>query len=95
MCSKISKSLFCINRIKNFVNGDSLKQLYYAMVHSHLSYCLNVYSCANTTALQKLRVKQKEALKVPKREIFLTEVIILSYPIWTGDLGTKAKNRFV
>jgi hypothetical protein len=35
------------------------------------------------------------ALKVPKREIFLTELIILSYPIWTGDLGTKAKNRFV
>jgi hypothetical protein len=25
LCSKISKSLFCINRIKNFVNGDSLK----------------------------------------------------------------------
>ena len=31
-------------------------------------------------------------LKVPKREIFLTELIILRYPIWTGDLGTKAKN---
>ncbi len=31
-------------------------------------------------------------LKVPKHEIFLTELIILSYPIWTGDLGTKAKN---
>jgi hypothetical protein len=25
LCSKVSKSLFCINRIKNFVNGDSLK----------------------------------------------------------------------
>jgi hypothetical protein len=34
-------------------------------------------------------------LKVPKREIFLTELNILSYPIWTGDLGTKAKNGFV
>ncbi len=31
-------------------------------------------------------------LKVPKREIFLTELIILSYPISTGDLGTTAKN---
>jgi hypothetical protein len=64
LCSKISKSLFCINRIKNFVNGESLKQLYYAMVHSHLSYCINVYSSANTTDLQKLRIKQKEALRV-------------------------------
>jgi hypothetical protein len=64
VCSKISKSLFCINRIKNFVNRDSLKKLYFAMIHTHLSYCLNVYGCANTTALQKLRVKQKEALRV-------------------------------
>ena len=47
---------------------------------------------------QKTRAKNSHAwapLKVPKREIFLTELIILSYPIWTGDLGTKAKNRFL
>jgi hypothetical protein len=31
-------------------------------------------------------------LKVPKREIFVTELIILSHPIWIGDLRTKAKN---
>ncbi len=30
-------------------------------------------------------------LKVPKREIFVTELIILSHPIWIGDLRTKAK----
>jgi hypothetical protein len=34
-------------------------------------------------------------LKVPKREIFVTELIILSDPIWIVDLRTKAKNRFV
>jgi hypothetical protein len=35
------------------------------MVNSHLSHCVNVYSCANnTTTLQKLRVKQKEAICV-------------------------------
>ena len=32
-------------------------------------------------------------LKVPKREIFVTELIILSHPICIGDLRTKAKNR--
>jgi hypothetical protein len=63
VCSKISKSLFCINRIKNFVDQKSLLTLYYAMIHSHLNYCLNVYSCANTTNLQRLRVKQKEAIR--------------------------------
>ncbi len=34
------------------------------MVHSHISYCLNVYGCANTTNLQRLRVKQKEAIRI-------------------------------
>jgi hypothetical protein len=43
---------------------NALKLLYYAMVHSHLSYCINIYSCANTTNLQKLRVKQKEAIRI-------------------------------
>jgi hypothetical protein len=34
-------------------------------------------------------------LKVPKREIFVTELIILSHPIWIGDLRDEPKNRFV
>ncbi len=34
-------------------------------------------------------------LKVPKREIFVTELIILSHPIWIGDLRNEPKNRFV
>lgn len=64
VCSKISKSLFCINRIKNFVPHATLKTLYHAMVHSHLMYCINVYSCANSSSLNKLRIKQKEAIRI-------------------------------
>lgn len=64
ICTKLSKSLFCIRRIKNFINQDCLKMLYFAMVHSHIVYCLNIYSCANTTSLQKIRTKQKEAIRV-------------------------------
>jgi hypothetical protein len=47
LCSKISKSLFCLNRVKNFVNQETRKTLYFAMIHCHLVYCMNVYSCAN------------------------------------------------
>jgi hypothetical protein len=63
ICAKISKSLFCINRIKNFVNQDTLKTLYFAMVHFNLVYCSNIYSCSNTTSLNKLRVKQKQTVR--------------------------------
>jgi hypothetical protein len=34
-------------------------------------------------------------LKVPKRENFELAFFTLSDPIWEGDLGTEAKNRFV
>ncbi len=46
LCTKISKSLFCINRVKNFVNQNTQKVLYFAMIHSHLVYCMNIYHCA-------------------------------------------------
>jgi hypothetical protein len=34
-------------------------------------------------------------LKVPKREIFVTELFTLSDPVWIGDLRTAPKNLFV
>jgi hypothetical protein len=33
-------------------------------------------------------------LKVPKREIFVTELFILSDPIWVGDLRPEPKKPF-
>jgi hypothetical protein len=59
LCNKISKSLFCINRVKNFIDLESLKKLYFSMVHSHLAYAVNVYGCASKTNLEKLVIKQK------------------------------------
>ena len=38
--------------------------LYYAMVHSHIVYCINIYSCATKTHLEKIRLKQKEAIRI-------------------------------
>jgi hypothetical protein len=34
------------------------------MIHSHLVYCMNVYSSANMTSLNRLRSKQKEAMRI-------------------------------
>ena len=56
LCTKISKLLFCIKRIKNFINQDSMKTLYYAMIHSHLVSCINIYSCTTDTFLNKLKL---------------------------------------
>ncbi len=41
-----------------------LHRLYFAMVHSHIAYCINIYCCDNTTTLNKLVLKQKEAIRI-------------------------------
>jgi len=57
---KISKSLYCINRVKNFVDQKSLRTMYFAMIHSIMAYGINIYGCATKTSLEKLRLAQKK-----------------------------------
>jgi hypothetical protein len=64
LCIKLSKSLFCLNKVKNFVSKDALKKLYFALIHSSLTYCINVYGSANKTTLQPLILKQKKAVRI-------------------------------
>jgi hypothetical protein len=49
LCNKISRSLFCIKRAKNFITPKALITLYYALIHSHLTYCPIITSCATPT----------------------------------------------
>ncbi len=45
LCSKLDKSLYCINRTKNFLSSKALKTLYYSLVHSftHTSHIVHQY----------------------------------------------------
>lgn len=61
--AKISKSLFCINRLKNFLPQTALRTLYFSLIHPHLLYCLNVYSISTKLSLMNSfssRKKQSE-----------------------------------
>jgi hypothetical protein len=62
-CTKISKSFFCLNRLKNSVTSDALRTLYFAMIHSNIAYCINVYYCANNSTLKPLILKQNTGHK--------------------------------
>ena len=61
---KISKSLFVIKSAKNILNQNSLKTLYYAMVHCHLQYCVEIWSCCNPSLLNPLILQQKKAIRI-------------------------------
>ena len=61
---KISKSFFIINRSKRFLNGESLKLLYFALVHSHMEFASLFLYRNNTKMISKIETLQKKILRV-------------------------------
>jgi hypothetical protein len=64
ICNKINKAIYCINRSKNLLSKQALKSLYFALVHPHLLYCINIYSIANDSSLNRLTLLQKRAIRI-------------------------------
>jgi hypothetical protein len=62
-CSKLSKSLFCLNRLKNFVNKKALISAYHSLIDSHLLYCLNILGCTSQQNINRLLIIQKKQLE--------------------------------
>ena len=63
LCNKISVSLFTIRRVKNILPIEAMKTIYFSLIHSQLLYCINIYSSANQTKLNRLLLKQKNAIR--------------------------------
>ena len=61
--SKLSKSLFCINRVKYFVPQKTLRTLYFSLFHSHLLYCPLIVNCAPKACINKIVLMQKKAIR--------------------------------
>ena len=61
--NKLSKSLFCINRAKNFLDPQSLKMLYFALFHSNLLYCIGTLSTMSKTNANKIGKMQNKAIR--------------------------------
>ena len=60
--SKISKSLFAINRVKYVLPHYALKTLYFSLVQSHLQYGIQAWGNAST--ISKITVLQKRAIRI-------------------------------
>ena len=63
-CNKISRAIFCLNRIKNFMPTKLLRNIYFALVHPHFLYCSIILSCATQTNIKRLVKLQKKAIRI-------------------------------
>ena len=64
LCSKISRGIGMLRRLKSLVPKDVLKQLYYAFIYSHFTYAITSYQSAYLNQTQKLKNLINKALKL-------------------------------
>ena len=61
---KLNKSLYCIKMAKRNLNYKGLRALYFALIHSHLSYCPIILNCLPKSKLNKIFKIQKKAIRI-------------------------------
>ena len=63
LCKKLSRALFCLNRIKHSLNQRALRTLYYSLFHSHLLYCNLIFTCTSQSNINRVSILQKKAIR--------------------------------
>lgn len=63
-CKKISKSIVLLRRVKQFVNQDTLQNMFNALILPHFTYCSNVWNDGSRAHIEKLYKLQKRAARV-------------------------------
>jgi hypothetical protein len=67
VCTKISRSVGILSKLRYYVNIETLLKVYYSLVSSHLSYALIAWGSAGVTVLQPLKVLQNRAIRIISR----------------------------
>jgi hypothetical protein len=72
ICSKISPFVGVISRIRYVVDKATLMSLYYAHIHSRLTYCLPVWSGCSLELKMRLQRLQNKVIKYVNFKPYLT-----------------------
>lgn len=62
--SKLTRSLYCIKQAKHIIPPKGLKSLYFALIHSHLTYCTLIMSGITAKNRSILIKTQKKAIRI-------------------------------
>jgi len=78
---EICKSLFYLKSAKNLLSTESLKTIYYALIHPHFLYCLPVVSSTSQKNLRSLIMMQKLAVRIISRSKYNAHTQALFYSL--------------
>jgi len=67
LVAKLSKSIYCINRVKNVLPQKALMHLYHSLIQSHLQYCITVASSTSSKNIEKITKMQKKGIRAASK----------------------------
>ena len=74
ICSKMKQNIGLMRKCKNYLDNNTLRTIYYAHIHSYLSYSILVWgSTSKDGSLKKLQKIQNSCIKIMKPSMKLTE----------------------
>ena len=90
---KLSSTCWALSRLKNYLDSETLKKIYYALIYPHISYCITSWGAS--PHVQDLFLYQKRAARIidnqsfyaPSSPIFLKYNILKIQDIYNLQIG--------
>ena len=67
---KVSRALFSIKQVKHILPMESLRTLYFALIHPHLSYGIIAWGSADKSITRQTNLLQKRAIRIITNSAF-------------------------
>ena len=64
ICNKLKRLFHIFYNIRDFLNNNNIKAIYYALVYSRIKYGISVYGQACKTKIKRIQTLQNQLLKV-------------------------------
>ena len=82
LSKKISRGIGVLSKIRHYVNGNILLQLYYSLIYPFLIYGLSIWGNTYSSTLRPLIILQKKATRIitfsePGDHLKLTDLVTL------------------
>jgi len=62
--TKLSSGSWTLLKLRNYVDLNTLKTVYYSLSYSHLQYCTSTWGMASRNALDPLKKLQKRIVRI-------------------------------
>lgn len=93
LANKLSQTAGVMNKIRGYLTLEAMRKIYYALIHSRIAYCLEIWGTAYSTVLQPIVVAQKKAVRAVAKASFRAHTEPLFSQLQIKTLHQEIKYR--